>query len=92
MRASRAVVHTVAANPLFLVVRRHRVIRADGGPGGYYFRLPYKQRLLAIGIPPHIPRPGLFTSCPNDAIEQAEKECSGRPDDHCGPGGGVPVV
>ena len=33
--ACRAVGHALAANPLPLIIPCHRVIRSDGGPGGF---------------------------------------------------------
>ncbi len=44
--ATRAVASACAANPLAILVPCHRVIRRDGGLGGYRWGLARKQRLL----------------------------------------------
>lgn len=46
-RAVRAVGTACGANPLAVAVPCHRVLRADGGLGGYRWGLPRKQALLA---------------------------------------------
>ncbi len=46
-RATRAVANACAANPVPLIVPCHRVIRKDGGLGGYGLGLPRKRALLA---------------------------------------------
>lgn len=45
--AVRAVGHACATNPVALVVPCHRVVRSDGGLGGYYWGIETKQTLLA---------------------------------------------
>jgi AraC family transcriptional regulator of adaptative response/methylated-DNA-[protein]-cysteine methyltransferase len=44
--AVRAVAGACAANPVAILVPCHRVVRSDGGLGGYYWGLDYKVRLL----------------------------------------------
>ena len=46
--AARAVGSACARNPVSVVVPCHRVLRSDGGLGGYRWGLPRKQRLLEI--------------------------------------------
>jgi AraC family transcriptional regulator of adaptative response/methylated-DNA-[protein]-cysteine methyltransferase len=45
-RAARAVARACATNPVALVVPCHRVVREDGGPGGYRWGLARKRALL----------------------------------------------
>ena len=47
-KAARAVGGAMGANPLPIVVPCHRVIRSDGGLGGYSGGLHWKQKLLAL--------------------------------------------
>ncbi len=47
-KAVRAVGTACATNPLPVVVPCHRVVRADGGAGGYVGGLPAKQQLLRM--------------------------------------------
>ena len=46
--ASRAVAGACAANPVALAIPCHRVIRSDGGLGGYRWGLRRKRRLLSL--------------------------------------------
>ena len=46
--AMRAVGGAMGANPLAIVVPCHRVVRSDGGLGGYGGGLHWKQKLLAM--------------------------------------------
>ena len=46
--ATRAVGSAVGRNPLSIVVPCHRILRKDGGVGGYAGGLPLKYRLLEI--------------------------------------------
>jgi len=46
-RAVRAVGSACAANPLAVVIPCHRVLRSDGGLGGYRWGLERKEKLLA---------------------------------------------
>jgi AraC family transcriptional regulator, regulatory protein of adaptative response / methylated-DNA-[protein]-cysteine methyltransferase len=45
--AARAVARACAANPVALIVPCHRVVRADGAPGGYHWGAERKRALLA---------------------------------------------
>jgi AraC family transcriptional regulator, regulatory protein of adaptative response / methylated-DNA-[protein]-cysteine methyltransferase len=45
-RATRAVAHACATNPVSLVIPCHRVVREDGTLGGYRWGLERKQQLL----------------------------------------------
>ncbi len=45
-QATRAVAHACATNPVPLVVPCHRVVRTDGGLGGYRWGLERKRALL----------------------------------------------
>jgi AraC family transcriptional regulator of adaptative response/methylated-DNA-[protein]-cysteine methyltransferase len=45
--AARAVGHACATNPVALIIPCHRVVRADGGLGGYRWGVERKRRLLA---------------------------------------------
>ncbi|HXK37521.1 MAG TPA: methylated-DNA--[protein]-cysteine S-methyltransferase [Candidatus Paceibacterota bacterium] len=47
-RAMRAVGSACGANALVLLVPCHRVLRTDGGPGGYAFGVQLKRRLLEM--------------------------------------------
>ena len=47
VRAARAVGQAVAANPYPVVVPCHRVVRSDGGIGGYSLGVEKKIRLLS---------------------------------------------
>jgi AraC family transcriptional regulator of adaptative response/methylated-DNA-[protein]-cysteine methyltransferase len=44
--ASRAVARACATNPVCVVVPCHRVVAADGSPGGYHWGVGRKQLLL----------------------------------------------
>jgi AraC family transcriptional regulator of adaptative response/methylated-DNA-[protein]-cysteine methyltransferase len=46
-KAVRAVARACATNPVAIVVPCHRVVRTDGGLGGYRWGLDRKKRLLA---------------------------------------------
>ncbi|MCZ6677093.1 MAG: methylated-DNA--[protein]-cysteine S-methyltransferase [Candidatus Poribacteria bacterium] len=47
-KSARAVGGAMGANPLPIIVPCHRVIRSDGGLGGYSGGLHWKQRLLTL--------------------------------------------
>ncbi|MSQ31681.1 MAG: methylated-DNA--[protein]-cysteine S-methyltransferase [Dehalococcoidia bacterium] len=46
--AMRAVGHALGSNPIAVVVPCHRILRSDGGLGGYGGGLPMKRRLLKL--------------------------------------------
>lgn len=46
-RGARAVARACASNPLAVLIPCHRVVRADGGLGGYRWGLERKRRLIA---------------------------------------------
>ncbi len=46
--AYRAVGAAMGANPIHIIIPCHRVLRSDGGLGGYGGGLALKQRLLAM--------------------------------------------
>ena len=46
-QAARAVARACATNPVSIVVPCHRVVRTDGGLGGYRWGLERKRALLA---------------------------------------------
>jgi AraC family transcriptional regulator of adaptative response/methylated-DNA-[protein]-cysteine methyltransferase len=46
--AVRAVAGACAANPVAVLVPCHRVVRTDGGLGGYFWGLDYKVKLLTL--------------------------------------------
>jgi AraC family transcriptional regulator of adaptative response/methylated-DNA-[protein]-cysteine methyltransferase len=46
-RATRAVARACASNHLAIIIPCHRVVRADGAPGGYKWGTERKERLLA---------------------------------------------
>jgi len=46
--ASRAVGHAMATNPVPIIIPCHRVIKTDGGLGGYLYGLDVKQELLDL--------------------------------------------
>ncbi len=45
-RAVRAVANACAKNPVALLVPCHRIVRADGGLGGYFYGLEKKRQIL----------------------------------------------
>jgi AraC family transcriptional regulator of adaptative response/methylated-DNA-[protein]-cysteine methyltransferase len=45
--ATRAVASAVGRNPISLIIPCHRVLRTDGGLGGYHWGLSRKRALLA---------------------------------------------
>ena len=58
-RADRAVGHACATNPVAVIVPCHRVVRSDGGLGGFGWGLKMKEKLLAqerASGPAHLPR------------------------------------
>ncbi len=46
--AARAVGHAMAINPVAVIIPCHRVIKSDGGLGGYAFGLDVKEALLEM--------------------------------------------
>ena len=53
-KAVRAVGTAVGSNPICIVVPCHRILRADGGLGGYAGGLPSKKILLGVEGIPHL--------------------------------------
>jgi len=47
-KAARAVARACASNPVAVAIPCHRVVREDGGPGGYRWGIDRKQRLLEM--------------------------------------------
>lgn len=47
-KAARAVARACASNPVAIAIPCHRVVREDGGPGGYRWGMERKQRLLEM--------------------------------------------
>ncbi|MFZ2152715.1 MAG: methylated-DNA--[protein]-cysteine S-methyltransferase [Microgenomates group bacterium] len=47
-RAIRAVASAVAKNPILIIIPCHRVIRSDGGMGGYSAGIAIKNKLLRL--------------------------------------------
>jgi AraC family transcriptional regulator of adaptative response/methylated-DNA-[protein]-cysteine methyltransferase len=45
-KAARAVGSAVGANPIAVLIPCHRVLRADGGIGGYYWGTTKKKAIL----------------------------------------------
>ena len=48
LQAPRAVASAIASNPLALAVPCHRVVRKNGGLGGYRWGLARKEQLLKL--------------------------------------------
>jgi AraC family transcriptional regulator of adaptative response/methylated-DNA-[protein]-cysteine methyltransferase len=44
--AARAVASACAANPIAVLIPCHRIVRSDGGLGGFYWGLDLKRALL----------------------------------------------
>jgi O-6-methylguanine DNA methyltransferase len=61
--AARAVGKAMAGNPIPLIVPCHRVVRTDGGLGGYSFGLVRKEALLGLER-----RTAPFVGCPSTGI------------------------
>ncbi len=51
--ATRAVGNALARNPIPIVIPCHRVVRSDGGLGGYSLGLKWKRRLLRLETQNH---------------------------------------
>jgi len=64
-RASRAVGNALGANPVPLVIPCHRVIRGDGGTGGYGLGSALKPRLLTLeaSVSPFVGCPSTTAVC-----------------------------
>lgn len=67
--AARAVGSACGANPVALLVPCHRVVRADGSPGGYRWGLARKAALLATETAHRRRVPGTEPAAPSDATE-----------------------
>ncbi len=50
-RATRAVASAIGSNPISLIIPCHRVVRKDGGMGGYRWGLDVKRCLLELENP-----------------------------------------
>ena len=87
--AIRAVAGACAANPVALVIPCHRVIRSDGGLGGYRWGLQRKRRLLSLEEsmakdgPWRLTAPAgperVAASLPNPIPERGSRQESGNP-------------
>lgn len=87
--ATRAVAGACAANPVALVIPCHRVIRGDGGLGGYRWGLQRKRRLLSLEESMAEDGPWRLTapvgaervaaSLPNPVPERGSRQESGNP-------------
>ncbi|MCX8037270.1 MAG: methylated-DNA--[protein]-cysteine S-methyltransferase [Candidatus Sumerlaeia bacterium] len=55
-KAARAVGAALGANPLPLLIPCHRVVRNNGGLGGFGGGIAMKERLLALERPTHFPQ------------------------------------
>jgi O-6-methylguanine DNA methyltransferase len=76
--AARAVGHAMAINPVPIIIPCHRVIKTDGGLGGYLYGLDVKQDLLDLeqSTPPLVgcasTRIVCYRGCPHEKrIEEA---------------------
>ena len=85
----RAVAGACAANPVALIIPCHRVIRSDGGLGGYRWGLQRKRRLLSLEesmvedgpwrlTAPAVPE-RVGTALPDPLSERGSRQESGNP-------------
>ncbi len=79
-QAARAVGGAMAGNPVPLIVPCHRVVRSDGGLGGYSFGLIHKEALLNMerSIRPYVGCASTKTYCRKGCVHERRIREGGR--------------